>query len=161
MELHLTAQSIMDEETYYRFSLYVLKQSAYYKFIVVPLQMILLGAAIVFAFRGRYPLILLAVVAFLVPVLFWKPIIRNRYYKNPMMVDLIQKFTFQEDHFEVRTKQVVASHTYEEVLDLILDTDLFYLMLGKNMGYVLKSQDCSKELLDFLKAWPQLRTKTR
>lgn len=76
--------------------------------------------------------------------------IRKFYRKNPSMQLEELDIFFEEEGFTAKTPQAQSYHAYTELVAIHENKVLYALMLGKNIGQVIRKEDCSLEVLAWI-----------
>lgn len=150
----LTTTTIMTQEVYERYSWVLLLRRKQLYISIGLLEMGLLILATV-QFWDEEPwmfafFLALMVIVPLALLLRYKHQIKRVYKKNPVWQDAEQEMSFYEDHLIVQTKRGDLTYDYNEISEIIVTEQDFYVMLGKHTGFPIEKSRCSKELQHFL-----------
>lgn len=63
------------------------------------------------------------------------------------------QYTFFEDYFEVKTEKSVYNINYHDILKIIETKTHFYLKYEKYNAFILKKENCSDELMQFIRKY--------
>ena len=153
------AESRMDYAEYERFNLFVMKHHRTWLAKAVPfVLMIGLGAVIVDCVLLRQYVAALIVAA----LLCWyvwdkveqrsaKKHIRRVYETNKMIQNTLTTFSFYREHFVSEAAEGRDSIPYDKLYAVLESETNFYLMIARNQGMVLRKENCSAELQEFLR----------
>lgn len=75
-------------------------------------------------------------------------IIKKKYSSND---SIIKKYTFLDDHFEETCGKEKKYINYHDTWRLIETKTTLYIMISKYDGFIIKKENCSDELLEFIR----------
>lgn len=89
----------------------------------------------------------------LIPIIYFafKFAIKKEYNSNKAIHDSVSTFLFYEDYVIEKTKFGEQKVEYKLFYNTIETIDNFYLMMGKNQGYILIKSNMSDDLIKFLR----------
>lgn len=65
------------------------------------------------------------------------------------------RYTFFEDYFEVKTERHTYKINYHDILKVIETKTNFYLKYEKYSAFILKKENCSDELIQYIRKFKQ------
>lgn len=76
---------------------------------------------------------------------------KKAYRSNRLMQNAVIEYEFYEDFFVVHSDTGTSKIEYEKLYRIVETKKSLYPMIGRNQGYIIRKEDCSGELLTFLK----------
>ena len=77
--------------------------------------------------------------------------IKTNYNSNKQLTKTVAKMEFFENEFIEKTERSSTAIRYEDLFEILESKTNFYLMLAKNQGAIIVKQNCSEELIEFIK----------
>jgi len=106
------------------------------------------------AIKEYYAFILAAVtvmiIIFIIPVTLNKSI-KKTYYSNKTISKTVCEFEFYEKEIIEKTPDGSMKVKYENLYKIIETKTNLYLMIAQNQGFIIVKENCSPELIEFIK----------
>jgi hypothetical protein len=77
--------------------------------------------------------------------------LKDTYNSNKVMTKTVARFDFFEDGFSEITENATGNFKYADLNKIIETQTNFYLMLAKNAGAIIVKENCSEELIEFIR----------
>lgn len=77
--------------------------------------------------------------------------IKRTYKSNKLITKTVGNFSFYESKVVETTDNATVNYKYSDLSSIIETQTNFYLMIAKNQGMIIVKQNCSAELIEFLK----------
>ena len=109
--------------------------------------------AYIYMTKNLYATTILVLCGLIFPLLFYftmKDNIKRTYQSNKSMKDLEVTFEFFEDNVRYFHKMGDNKVEYKDLYSIIETKSNFYLMIAKNQGLIIKKDNCSEELKQFI-----------
>ena len=99
---------------------------------------------------------IMIVVFFLLNFLINEFRIRGMFKSNKIIQNAVEKYNFYAECLKIEGKSGTANIRYEDFYKILETKTNFYLMIAKNQGYILSKENCSPELISFLRNLKQI-----
>lgn len=154
MEFPLVVKSKLDWNLYKQFTWLIFWKSKFLRILLIIMELIGLLSLILWMLEQDSQMLACAVFCmvfypFLLIGMFYLKA-RNIYYKNPTIQEQEVQISFDEEGFEATTPKGYSHHAYTELTAIYENKALYALMLGKNIGQVIRKEDCSPEVLAWI-----------
>ena len=73
------------------------------------------------------------------------------YNSNKVIQEIESEISFYEDCFEQTNSLGTSKITYDKIYRILENDTNLYIMISKNQGYIIIKENCSQELIDFIK----------
>lgn len=100
--------------------------------------------------------ILLTVILFAFIHYFRKAKTKKYFYSNEIYKETV-KYEFFDNNFISSDSHYISNFNYNELTEIIENETNFYLMIADNQGFIILKDNCSSELISFLRS---LKNKT-
>lgn len=79
--------------------------------------------------------------------------IKNYWDTNKLMKNKIEKYSFYNHCFKSSSKIGYSEINYDKLYKIVETDSNFYFMIAINQGFIIVKDDCSDELIDFIRSW--------
>ena len=77
--------------------------------------------------------------------------IKKTWNSNQLYQNSVSYYYFYGDHMEQKNELGTSQIPYDKLYRILETKTNFYLLIAKNQGVIIKKENCSEELIDFLK----------
>ena len=122
------------------------------KIVVIMLLFILM--AYMYMSRSIHVSLIMLICSIIFPVfliLTIKSNIKRTYSSNKSMQDMDVNFEFYDEYFMYKCKIGDSKIEYKDLYKILETKTNIYLMIAKNQGVILKKENCSEDLIDFIR----------
>lgn len=153
MDFPLVVKSKLDWNLYKQFAWLIFWKSKFLRILLIAMELIGLLSLIFWMLDQDSQMLACAAFCMVYPFLligmFYLKA-RNLYRKNPTIQEQEVQVSFEEESFTLATPTSHACYAYTELTAIHENKVLYALMLGKNIGQVIRKEDCSPEVLAWI-----------
>lgn len=155
MEPLYTTHVICTEEEYFKFQKEIFRHYAANTFSIVLVYVLFLAYFLyscLLVHKAQAVTMLLAMVLFPFVLNRWRRYAVSKTWKtNKVLQNLESELRFFPDYLEAVDQTGITKLPYDQLFKIYETAGNFYLMLAKNQGIIVVKQNCSAQLLDFLR----------
>jgi len=121
---------------------------------VIIIEVLFLLIAYMYMEQSLHTTLVSVLCAIIFPIMIFMTInsnIKKTYNSNKTMRDMDVEFEFYKDYCLYKCEIGENKIEYKNLYKVIETKSNFYLMIAKNQGIILKKDNCSQELQDFIK----------
>ena len=122
--------------------------------LFISIAIILVAAVVCFLLDVKHIAIAFALAAVVLVIqipIKMKKSEKEIYNSNKVIQDVESEISFYEDCFEQTNSLGTSKITYDKIYRILENDTNLYIMISKNQGYIIIKENCSVELIDFIK----------
>lgn len=153
-------QTAYSFDEYYKYNEAVLLRRKNFKAVMItlPILYVLLMVVVFYStkeFSAVFVLLLALLLSAVVFIVSFKKNVKKAYYSNKTITSCVADFEFYDSYVAEKTENGEVRTDYSKIYDIIESKTNFYIMIAINQGFIIVKENCSSELIEFIRSLKQ------